>query len=320
MKVKKALAIATGAVVGLHLVSLAVNHVLSKKELEGIMPTGNLVNVNGKNMHVRTMGNGKKTVVLLPGLSMPLPSVDFAPLMRELSENYTVACVEYFGYGFSDKADTPRTNENYTEEIRAGLLEAGLKPPYVLMPFSGSGIYSEYYATKYPEEVEALVLLDTTSSAEKYPDIPKFVYQLGKAQQAIGFGRYVNPLFLPKMMGINVEEGYTKEEIEQFFKFCNHAYNDTLIEQNIVFPSNINEVMGMEFPEEVPVLCLTSADAGDKSENYRDDHLKKLGEHAQCKVVEGSNHLNFYHKRECREAICKALDEFLASESKENLL
>lgn len=34
-------------------------------------------------------------------------------------------------------------NENYMEEIRTALSMAGMKPPYVLMPHSVSGVYSE---------------------------------------------------------------------------------------------------------------------------------------------------------------------------------
>ena len=99
-----------------------------------------MVKVNGKNMHVRQMGMGEKIIVLLPGWNVPLPSVEFAPLMRELAKKYTVCAVEYFGYGHSDSTDSPHTNENYTQAIREVLALAGLKPPYVLMPYSCSGV------------------------------------------------------------------------------------------------------------------------------------------------------------------------------------
>lgn len=37
-------------------------------------------------MHVYAMGSGEKIVVLLPGFGALLPSVDFGPLMRALSD------------------------------------------------------------------------------------------------------------------------------------------------------------------------------------------------------------------------------------------
>ncbi|MCL2674753.1 MAG: alpha/beta hydrolase, partial [Defluviitaleaceae bacterium] len=78
-----------------------------------VVPHGKLVKVNGKNMHIRQMGKGEKTIVLLPGYGVPLPTVEFAPLMRELAKKYTVCTVELAGYGHSEGTDTPRTNENY---------------------------------------------------------------------------------------------------------------------------------------------------------------------------------------------------------------
>jgi len=204
-----------GVIVGINLLSLLINQILLPKDLAGITPRGELLEVQGKRMHLRKMGSGALTIVLLPGLGVPLPSVDFRPLMEELAETHTVVCIEYFGYGFSDQTDTPRTNENYTEEIRESLSTLGLKPPYVLMPYSASGIYCEYYAAKYPEEVEALILLDTTSSAQKEVTLPKFTLTLSKIQNAIGFGRFLNPLLAIKLMGLHEKNGYTKQEIRE---------------------------------------------------------------------------------------------------------
>ena len=299
-------------ILGINLISFIVNKRLSRKELEEIQPFGKLVKVNGRKMHVHSMGNGEKTIVILPGLGTPLPSVDFAPLMRDLSKEYTVVCVEFFGYGFSDQSDTPRTNENYTEEIRLALTEAGFKPPYLLMPYSASGIYCEYYATKYPGEVEGLILLDTTSSAEREASTPGFVIKITKFQRAIGISRFINPLILPKATGITESNGYTKEEVKEILKFTNHVGNDTTDNQLMEHSATILEVMEMEFPKSVPVLML-SADGYTKGKwkTYREAHLKRLGEHAKVKVIDGSNHSNIYHDMNYRKAICNAVDEFV---------
>ena len=130
-----------------------------------IKPYGKLVNVDDGKMHLYSMGSGKKTIVLLPGLAVPLPSADFAPLMRKLSEEYTVVCVEYFGVGFSSETLKIRSCENYVKEIRTALKQAGFQSPFVLVPHSLSTVYCEYYATKYHEEVEAIISLEGPSTA-----------------------------------------------------------------------------------------------------------------------------------------------------------
>ena len=130
-----------GGIVALNVIGFMVNTLFFKDELKKIMAYGQMVDVKGSKMHVYSMGKGEETIVLLPGLGVSLPSADFGPLMRKLSEKYTVVAVEYFGVGFSEQNNDPRTNDNYVGEIRLALEEAGFKPPYVLMPHSASGIY-----------------------------------------------------------------------------------------------------------------------------------------------------------------------------------
>lgn len=293
----------------LSIIGFIVNKVFFSKELDNILPYGKLVNVSGQNMHIYSMGEGEKTIVLLPGLGIPLPSADFGPLMRELSKEYTVVCIEYFGVGFSDKTKIPRTNENYKEETRRALSSAGFTPPYVLMPHSASGIYCEYYATKHPNEVSAIIMLDTTSSAIKDANIPKFVWKLGKMQQEIGLNRIFNLLAVKLML--KEENGYTKEEIRDYSKFINHANNDTTIDQSVRFNDNILEVKGMDFPDEVPILKIVSSDSIKLyGEEYQTNHVNRLGATAQIKIIKGSHMI--YHTS--IKEIYEAIKDFLSSE------
>lgn len=103
-------AIIFGVIVLLNLVSLFINQVFFSHELDNLTPYGELAEVNGDNMHVYSMGNSEKTIVLLPGFATPLPSADFALLMRALAKDYTVVSIEYFGIGFSNETNLHRRN------------------------------------------------------------------------------------------------------------------------------------------------------------------------------------------------------------------
>ncbi len=288
------LAIILGVIISLNLISFIINKAFFLHELDSVSPYGELVDVNGKNMHVYSMGDSEKTIVVLPGFGVPLPSADFGPLMRELSKEYTVVCIEYFGVGFSDEIDTPRTNENYTQEIRVALSETGFAPPYVLMPHSGSGIYSEYYAVEYPDEVSAIIMLDTTSSAKTGANVPRFVSKLGKIQQAIGLSRIFNPLVVSSVLKMTTENGYTEQEISDYKKFMNHYYNDTMVDQIFRLNDNILEVMRMDFPEEVPVLKIIASETTKQvGEQYQIAHLSRLGANAESITIDGSHYI--YH-------------------------
>lgn len=241
----------------LMLVGFIVNSTLSKGEKGKIAPYGQMIDVNGKKMHIYSMGSGKETIVLLPGLGVSLPSADFGPLMRNLSKKYTVVSVEYFGVGFSEETDVPRTNENYTNEIRIALKKAGFNPPYILMPHSASGIVSEYYASKYPEEIKAIIMLDTTSTAEKeLKRAPGFIYNIAKFQQATGMLRLAFKLAPETKL---IKNGYTEKEISDYMKFNYHVINDSFINQSNLLVDNIKEVKALAFPANIPVLKLISS-------------------------------------------------------------
>lgn len=118
------------------------------------------VTVNNKTMHVCVKGSGEKTIVMLSGWGTENPIDDFIPLADKLCDEYKVVILEYFGYGKSDITENARTNENIVNEIRAALKELDIKPPYILMAHSMSGLYSLYYADKYPDEVEGIIGID----------------------------------------------------------------------------------------------------------------------------------------------------------------
>ncbi|MCG3088519.1 alpha/beta fold hydrolase [Sporosarcina cyprini] len=315
-KILRVFAWILGIIVCLNVIGFAVNKIFFANELEAISPYGKMVEVNNQNMHVYSMGQGEKTIVLLPGFGLPLPSADFGPLMRELSKDYTVVTVEYFGMGFSDETDTPRTNENYMEEIRTALSQADIKPPYVLMPHSASGVYSEYYASQYPEEVSAIIMLDTTPTVSMGSNLQTFmlaprnvkiIYGFSTLLQETGVNRIINGL-LPSEQ--TVENDYTEKEISDNRLFSYHVVNDTIINQISSLNDNINEVNSIVFPAEVPVLKLISSVSQKQLKNGEEiqkDHVNRLGTNAEFQIIDGSHGFYQTHVTE----ICDATKNFL---------
>jgi pimeloyl-ACP methyl ester carboxylesterase len=66
------------------------------------------------------------------------------------------------GYGKSAAADTPRDGAHIVEELRAALRNQMMSPPYVLVGHSLGGLYMQLFARQYPQEVAALILVDST--------------------------------------------------------------------------------------------------------------------------------------------------------------
>jgi pimeloyl-ACP methyl ester carboxylesterase len=66
------------------------------------------------------------------------------------------------GTGASEPPHAPRDAEHVGEELRAALKAVGLHPPYLLVGHSLGGLYMQWLARRYPDEVAGLVLVDST--------------------------------------------------------------------------------------------------------------------------------------------------------------
>lgn len=304
-KIMLGLKIVFGIAVILMLTGALLQATYFKGKHRAIAPYGQMVGVKDGQMHLYTMGDGDQTIVLLPGMGVGLPSADFAPLMRKLSEAYTVVTVEYFGVGFSSQTERPRTTENYVEEIREALDVSGLNGPFILMPHSISSVYSEYYATRYPEEVMAIVSLDGTSTAfyEEMPSFVKYILPIAKLQQSTGTMSVLGRLTTNKKKLLST--GYTEKEIDDMLAFAGFSMNKNLLEQIATTADHVKAVKDLPFPESVAyykVISKKTYETPNKQlkmtpQAYQEDHLKRIGTHAKYEILEG-NHFIYWNNQD----------------------
>lgn len=104
--------------------------------------------------------NGGATVVFENGLGGTLDG--WAKVAPEVGKDAITFAYNRPGYGKSDAVDTPRDGQHVVDELRSLLLSQGLRPPYVLVGHSLGGLYMQLFARRYPDEVSALVLVDST--------------------------------------------------------------------------------------------------------------------------------------------------------------
>lgn len=109
------------SVVALVAVSTLSNAALGAFEKADTDRYGERVSIAGGQVNVSVSGDGDRTVVLFGGYGTASPVLDFAPLVDELDDTYTVVVVERFGYGYSDLEVTGRTVENVSAELHETL-------------------------------------------------------------------------------------------------------------------------------------------------------------------------------------------------------
>lgn len=292
-----------------------------KDKKEQIEPYGKLIDVYDGQMHVYKMGSGKETIVLLPGMGVGLPSADFGPLMRRLSEKYTVICIEYFGVGFSSQTKRARTTQNYVDEIRMALKNTTVEGPYILMAHSLSSVYSEYYASKFPNEVQAIISLDGTSTAYIGEDMPGFIKPLlgiAKLQQAIGLPSILAPIATNKDKLLEI--GYTEKEISDLLIYSGFSLNDNMLEQVSSSNEHIKETNQLSYPQNIPYFKIISKQTYETKnsqikitpQEYQKQHLARIGDNSKFEVLEGTHFIYLNNV----DRISEITDNFLSEINK----
>ena len=123
-------------------------------------PPGEMVNVGGYSLHINCVGQGSPTVVLDAGLGEF--SAQWVRVQRLVSYTTRVCAYDRAGMGWSEMGPEPRDARQISSELHTLLDKAGIEGPYVLVGHSFGGLYMQTYATRYPDEVAGVSLVESS--------------------------------------------------------------------------------------------------------------------------------------------------------------
>ncbi len=271
-----------GSVIAIVIVLLLisyVNHLVQlSKEDELVIPNGQMVEVNGYEMHVYEEGDGDQTLVFMSGGGTSSPVLDFKSLYSLLSDQYRIVVVEKAGYGFSDIVDVDRDIDSVLSDTRDALIMADIDGPYILMPHSMSGIEALYWAQEYPDEVVAIVGLDM-SVPESYEDykINMPILKLSAFAADIGITRWI-----PNVSESDaIKYGTLTEEEKELYRaiFYRRTATKTMLNEVQEIKASAKKVEEIGIPD-VPILCFASNGEGtgwdkDAWTSFQENYLAK---------------------------------------------
>lgn len=314
-KRKKAVKIVCIIIVSLIILLLIVyidHQVHLKMETELRSPLGQIVEVDGHNMSVYIEGTGDMTLVFMSGGGTCSPILDFKSLYSLLSDQYKIAVVEKFGYGFSDIVDKSRDIDSILEDTRAALIEAGLTAPYILCPHSMSGLEALYWAQKYPNEVSAIIGLDM-AVPEYYDSMNINVPLMRIASWAANIGV---TRFIPEISDSDAVKYGTLSDLEkEIYKaiFYSRTATVTMINETESVKENAKKVNNVGVPQ-LPMLLFISDGSGgtgfDK-ETWRKIPIEYLSKVDDGKYIELDcpHYIHNYEYKKISESIITFLSE-----------
>ena len=228
----------------------------------------NLVTVDpNKWMNVKIYGEGDNTIVILPEFGSQCPVLQYKGLAERLT-GYRVAVVEYYGYGFSMKAEKERDLNNMTSEIKSALMQAGVDD-FIVVSHGLSNLYAMKLIESYPSSILACISIDGElperfKEGYSYDSYLKEYHnvQLTSLLEYSGFARILSYV-QPDMFYMNTmrEKGvWGDAEIKILRNRIVHSYlTESMVKEMKKSYDNSKELENFRFPTELPVLeILTS--------------------------------------------------------------
>ena len=153
-------ALFTGSAIVLFLILAGATYqgVATALERRQFRHPGRLVDVGGHQLHLYCEGRGLPTVVLeAPGTAM---SSAWAWVQADVARFTRVCSYDRAGLGWSEAGDMPFTPQAVPTELKTLLQRSAEPGPYVMAGAELGAAYASLYASRYPEDLAALVLVD----------------------------------------------------------------------------------------------------------------------------------------------------------------
>lgn len=281
--------------------------------------------VDGRKMAAYVTGEGKHTIVLLSSYRDVCPTVTLKPLADTLAENYKVIILDQFGCGYSDTTDKERSAENLIYEVHTALRALGEKGPYILMPYHSAGFYAQLYTEAYPEEVEAVVALDTYVAGQveetiriRQMTVQEYERYLKRTNEV---SYYAEKLFAStgfSRMWFNAYRSIFRYSRKAELEVIEEMWVDNLANRNAVEEAaneyqNAKPLFGKTYGDDMPVLFLL-ANYSCKGNVYGDLDWMKLHENVisnpdiqKIEVLAGTPYFAYY----TTPAIAEKTKEFI---------
>ncbi|WP_282032113.1 alpha/beta fold hydrolase [Winogradskyella eximia] len=255
------------------------------------VPPGKLVDVNGTELHIRVDGekNNLPTLILESGANSHTDMLHW--VAEGLKNNMRVIRYDREGKWFSEESNEKISPEFYARQLHDLLEKNGEKPPYIMAGHSMGGSYIRIFRDLYPNEVKALIFIDST-----HPEQWKRLNQNSLINESqINSMKLVASISDMGLRGIYNIISAPKPKNDGLPKEChirnlNLASNSGKVYRRYLKENEINNSIFLRTSESssldsLPVLVFTA------KEQYTEFHKRKLRE----KGIDPENELDLWY-------------------------
>ena len=319
LALRKLLVLGFTLAIGLVVLGVFYQKLGQARDFERYPPPGDLINVNGVQLHLHCAGSGGPTVVVEAGHGNS--SVEWTDIQEAASAFARICLYDRAGLGWSAFDASAPTREHVAVTLRELLQNANIDPPFVLVGHSLGGVYAREFERRFSDDVVGLVLVDS-SHADQYSRAGLRPTQDPLALQ-LALCRLLAPLGIVRASGVmnRYLSPETPREIRPFLlatmnrtRFCSAT---RLARDTLVAELSRGESIGLQRDLPVIVLTRTRPDNPDGSAESAawetlwaelQSELARLSSDSDQRIVEGAGH---FIQHDQPEAVIGAIRELV---------
>ncbi|MDQ0676058.1 pimeloyl-ACP methyl ester carboxylesterase [Pseudarthrobacter siccitolerans] len=251
---------------------------------------GQLVDVGGYRLHLNCTGSGSPTVVLQPGAGEM--SSNHGWIAAAVANNTRVCAYDRAGRGWSEPADNAQDATQIAADLHALLHRGNVPGPYVLAGHSFGGLYTLTFAARYPDEVAAMVLIDSTDrAAADNPGVvaaPGSYDALGRLSALIstsarlGLGRVYAPLEVGSL------PARSRDEVRA--NIASPANLRSTIDEYVQANTSMQEAASLRDFGSKPLVVLTAGVGNSNKHQDAQDELAGLSTNSVHQTIDWASH------------------------------
>lgn len=264
------------------------------------MPT---MEINGATLYYEEHGAGPETVVFAHGLLFDRRIFDHQ--VAALENRYRVIAFDFRGHGESEVTRDGYDMDNLAEDA-AGLIEALDAAPCHFAGLSMGGFVALRLASRRPELVRSLVLLDTSADPEPRENLPR--YRLLQWVARLFGLRSVVGRVMPILLGASTLEDPERRELRRLWSDRVAAQDRVGVTRAV---SGVLERDGVydELPGiRIPVLILVGEEDA-ATVPAKSERMREALPDAELVTIPRCGHMSSIERP---EAVTRAIEAFLA--------
>ena len=250
---------------------------------------GELYDVGDYRLHLNCVGTGSPTVVLESGLGGT--SAHWARITEAVGHDTRVCAYDRAGQGWSDDGNGPQDSIAIADDLHILLQRAGEVGPFVLVGHSAGGAYVMTYASRYPDEVAGMVLLDSMSPYN-FTILPDFESEYTMMRMGLGVG----PSFARLGIGQVVPKGFysalpepAASQVKAFSSNPRTIRN--MRDDQSMYRTALPQAQALTSLGDKPLVVITATESLNKTKGWAaaQDQMAVLSTNSDHRIIESSH-------------------------------